>query len=869
MMKKRHVLHLAMGVVMTPLLGSCAADEIVGGAGSGNGVLSFGVEVNAGAPEVKPMGGATRSAEKNDSSAVMSPDVEGFFPTSSIELSSVDGNAIYANCDERRGINMHNNVDYKITRGSIQTTENFYKSFALYGYVYDSGQTWSSVSGSTSVNKQIDGIPMTKGSGTDYNASEVYWPGGSNKATFFAVAPYSANPSVTANQGGPTITYTVPQTVSEQEDLLVAKSDENIKCDGKTPPTLTFNHALAAIKFVKGKNLGDFTRISNVEISGVYNNGTLSSFTPSDTNNNLEWTNQSIDENVTNTYTISELSNVLFLMPQTFTDDAEIKVTFSDDGSNSQVFTAKLKDNTNTSWQAGHQYTYSLSINKITGKFNFNVTPSIAFIDITGGTATFTVKSYFQYQDNIANIPWSGSYKIGETTTSVAGVGGKTGEKIDIKIEKNESSSTHTQTLQANSIKGTTDNPWNLSNSQGKADVENTANCYVVNSKGIYSIPLVYGCAIKNGKENTKSYESNTFVNHAGKHITTPYIYDMVDNIDGAKLIWQDVEQMVTNIKLSSSDKPSLIFEIGNNIAQGNAVVAATAGGTVVWSWHIWVTNRDVSVTAAVPTKAYDTNYTYNFMPVPLGWCDGTTSTVSPRKFTLSLTQGQFGKNLSASISQAGSETSGNFTCYQWGRKDPFVGSTGTKNTCKTWYDADGASKSSLLLNSSTRSKVYGIKNPGVFISGDSRWDTNAITYDNWNANLSSNTAPSTPFNYDTVEKTVYDPSPVGYKLPPTNAFTGFVRNLGSTSANGTFSNGGMNFYIDGNFTGPTDFWIAGGYRQYNSSFTSVGSYGRYWSAGPYSDSYGCHLNFSKGFVGPQFYDGRAYGYSVRPVSDQ
>ena len=27
-MKKRHILHWAMGVVMTPLLGSCAADDI-------------------------------------------------------------------------------------------------------------------------------------------------------------------------------------------------------------------------------------------------------------------------------------------------------------------------------------------------------------------------------------------------------------------------------------------------------------------------------------------------------------------------------------------------------------------------------------------------------------------------------------------------------------------------------------------------------------------------------------------------------------------------------------------------------------------------------------------------------------------------
>ena len=163
MMKKRHVLHLAMGVVMTPLLCSCAFDELHEIAGGGNGVLSFGVEVNAGAPEVKPMGGATRSGDRADSSAsggaVMSSDVEGFFPTSSVELSSVDGNAIYANCDERSGINMHNNVDYKATRGSVIETSSFYNSFALYGYVYDSG---SSFTNSTTVNSSINGIQMSK-----------------------------------------------------------------------------------------------------------------------------------------------------------------------------------------------------------------------------------------------------------------------------------------------------------------------------------------------------------------------------------------------------------------------------------------------------------------------------------------------------------------------------------------------------------------------------------------------------------------------------------------------------------------------------------------------------------------------------------
>ncbi|MGM9777973.1 MAG: hypothetical protein ACI3ZD_06520, partial [Prevotella sp.] len=474
MMKKRHILHWAMGVVMTPLLGSCAFDELHEIAGYGNGVLSFGVEVNAGAPEVKPMGGATRSGDRADSSAtgsaVMSPDVEGFFPTSSVELSSVDGNAIYANCDERRGINMHNNVDYKATRGSIISEEanNFYSSFALYGYVYDSGKTWASDGDYTSVDTNINGVEMTKGSDNIWKASNVYWPGASKKATFFAVAPKDCSgASITASQGGPKITYTVPQTVSEQEDLLVAES-KDITCDGKNASSLTFNHALAAIKFEQGTLPSDCS-VKNVEISGVSNKGELSSF------ESPAWSNQSNDGSGTNIYTISDLSNVLFLMPQTFTDDAQIKLTLSDDS----YYTAKLNDGTNTSWQAGHQYTYKLSVNKVTGTFNFEVSPSTVSVAIAGGTATFTVKSYFKYQDNtIANIPWTGTYNIDGTAKTASGQGGDTGETVTINIGNNSSTSSP---LTTNPSKGTTDKPWNLSNSQGEAAVENTANCYVVN----------------------------------------------------------------------------------------------------------------------------------------------------------------------------------------------------------------------------------------------------------------------------------------------------------------------------------------------------------------------------------------------------
>ena len=60
MMKKRHILHWAMGVMMTPLLGSCAADDVVGDAGR------EGCDIILGQPMT--VTSATRSADGGTSS---------------------------------------------------------------------------------------------------------------------------------------------------------------------------------------------------------------------------------------------------------------------------------------------------------------------------------------------------------------------------------------------------------------------------------------------------------------------------------------------------------------------------------------------------------------------------------------------------------------------------------------------------------------------------------------------------------------------------------------------------------------------------------------------------------------------------------
>ena len=142
----------------------------------------------------------------------------------------------------------------------------------------------------------------------------------------------------------------------------------------------------------------------------------------------------------------------------------------------------------------------------------------------------------------------------------------------------------------------------------------------------------------------------------------------------------------------------------------------------------------------------------------------------------------------------------------------------------------------------------------------------NAI-YDNlWSAD---NTVGS--FNDNAVVKTIYDPSPAGFKMPASNAFTGFTtngQNGGTMNTNGTWDYG-WNF--NNKITSPdaTVYFPASGCREYHvGSLYGVGYYGYFWSAVPSSASYGCSLSFYQWGVDPRSNYYRSYGFSVRPVSE-
>ena len=165
------------------------------------------------------------------------------------------------------------------------------------------------------------------------------------------------------------------------------------------------------------------------------------------------------------------------------------------------------------------------------------------------------------------------------------------------------------------------------------------------------------------------------------------------------------------------------------------------------------------------------------------------------------------------------------------------------------------------------------IQNPTTYYCSSSR-DWNSTTYyDYWNATNGTTTS----MNDNKVVKTVYDPNPVGFKMPSPDAFTGFTQDGGhhSQSENSywnvesTTFNNGWNFYTQGWKTDPTDFWRANGYRGYSSgSVFHVGSAGLYGSAGPKSKTHDYGLSFVSSGVTPQYGDYRVSGFSVRPVTD-
>ena len=811
---------------------------------------------------------------------------------------------MYANCASTADIPMHNIIPETTTRGSIQTADNFYREFGIFGYFYDSNLSWTSINKSDIFPEpSMPNLEVTRNNNSW--TTDVYWPGGTKRATFFAYAPYDSSVELTGgNTGAPKISYTVPSDIAEQQDLLIAKSTEDISCNGKSPVVLDFKHVLSAIKFVKGETPG-YKEIKAIQISGINDQGTLNM-------NSQSWE----DTSGSATYSISTIdgNTVCFLMPQSLPSSAKLSVTLTNGGTE-HTFEADLYG---TSWQAGHQYTYQLSINKVTGTFKLEVTSSSTSVAITGGSAEFTVKSYFEYSDG-SQIPvgWTATYRVDDETTELTGNSeyvtsftssndnpNATDTNLSATLDKlyfvsDAGSNQITSTLRGKGSVGTDDNHYNLSNqTDGSATVENTANCYIVNAPGYYRIPMVYGNGIKNSTTNTESIDKgSTFVNSDGNQITKAYLKENNQTPDNAVLVWQDAYHLIDPKSVKINGDFIEFYIPKKYICEGNAVLAARdASNNILWSWHIWVTGETIGTSSNVAIKnRTGSGTTYNFMKLPLGFCHADTRKYPTRKVHVTITQNKGTNNVkktaTATIEQSSATPQSlslgvNAPYYQYGRKDPFCPSDGNGNTNKTLYDSQ-ISFTEFKSQSGAVTTDKAIQNPHIFYYvKDSHWNT-VDSKDFWDVGNSDNGLYDASTNKSV--KSVYDPSPVGYKTPEPAAWSGFTTlNNGEHTDNSQYFNvansstysadGGWKFYTQPDRQGVWDLWHALGFRDVNSERTptvgtgglnEVGWGGFYWSCGPSPTlANGRYLGFNPNYVGPHFENFRAYGLTVRPVSE-
>ena len=195
---------------------------------------------------------------------------------------------------------------------------------------------------------------------------------------------------------------------------------------------------------------------------------------------------------------------------------------------------------------------------------------------------------------------------------------------------------------------------------------------------------------------------------------------------------------------------------------------------------------------------------------------------------------------------------------YQWGRPTPMLP---PKDYNSTTNATNYGVKSFAVSSAKADTYGVGIQNPQMFYKNSSspyNWFGSTSYYNLWDANCTNENDSD-----NTIVKTVYDPCPVGFKMPNGNTFTYFS----DSNVVGSFNNG---LYFKRNAYDTTGvFFPASGYRNNsNGSLSNVGSYGCVWFSSAYSQDYAYYMIFRSRIVYPHDRNYRAYGSSVRPVQE-
>lgn len=230
-----------------------------------------------------------------------------------------------------------------------------------------------------------------------------------------------------------------------------------------------------------------------------------------------------------------------------------------------------------------------------------------------------------------------------------------------------------------------------------------------------------------------------------------------------------DPNGVIENVTIEvSSDETTATVKFHATGNKGSAVITVKDNRYIRWSWHIWCTDRPKDRTHTNPDQLQ-----FTFMDRNLG-----ATSADPAD---------------------GEATYGMY--FQWGRKDPL----------------DREQSTSKMATNTSHAFVYSIRYPNRAYSQDGNTEGNWYTGKNnyfWgNPDYGRNRY------LKDLKKTIYDPCPVGYMVPPANAFLIF-----NDQKRAQFTDAGI--IIHGDY-GQTNFfpWAGRLYQNLNT----IGSEVAYW----------------------------------------
>ena len=347
---------------------SACSDEVENGThpGKGDQRLSFAVSMG-GTNAWKPTAGTRAASGLGESTYELKPiEMEG----------KVNGKTVYLTAEVTDGFPGDNRP---MTRGTqiSETNKTDMETFALSAYTDATG---------TPDFMYNETVTLNKDEGRWYPTGTYYWPG-KKQLSFYAWFPSAADGmTLTGNTdvGAPVITYTVPDDVKKQQDVMSAAAigKDNPTADGFATTDLTFNHALSAVKFVAGDDLPNCVvksiKLDGVRYKGTYTLGTDAWTLTDDTQAFTLRLNKVVAGNG-GAITEDGKGETLFMMPQTLSDDAKIEEVLND-GTADFTVGASIGG---TKWEMGKTYTYHISNN-----FVSLVTTNDKFVAFTDETLT-------------------------------------------------------------------------------------------------------------------------------------------------------------------------------------------------------------------------------------------------------------------------------------------------------------------------------------------------------------------------------------------------------------------------------------------------------------------------------------------------